>query len=198
MDFPEETASTFPCDATIYPELHMFWSINAIGFSCTYTFMKLLSVPWPEFKMSLLVENKYYPSWDGQTARQFPAIPAMSSNSFLLYFISPFVIFTAQYFSISWYLLPFGLTKYLTTCYLASYSALISGSSVSTSLQWKPKISLKWSDSHVWRTTWPPASIKLFEFLLSRLEASSYVSPPLRRGLHESMSMCSDTTCCGI
>ena len=135
MDFPEDTASIFLCDATIYPELHMFWSINAIGFCCTYTFMKLLSVPWPELKMSLLVENKSYPSWDGKTVRQFHAIHAMSSNSFLLCFISPFFIFTAQYFSISWYLLPFSLTKYLTTCYLASYSAIISWFSVSTSLQ---------------------------------------------------------------
>ena len=85
--------------------------------------MKLLPVPWLELKMSLLVDNKSYPSWDGQTVRQFPAIPVMSSNSFLLCFISPFFIFTTQYFSISWYLLPFSLNKYLTTCYLASYSA---------------------------------------------------------------------------
>ena len=46
----------------------------------------------------------------------------MSSNSFLLCFISPFFIFTAPYLS---------LTKYFTTCYPPSYSAKISWSSVS-------------------------------------------------------------------
>ena len=136
MDFPKETASVLPFYAKIYPELHLFCSLKYnwifLAFRPSW---KLLSVPWLELKMSLLVENKSYPSWDGQTVRQFPAIPAMSSNSFLLCFISPFFIFTAQYFSISWYLLPFSLTKYLTTCYLASYSAMISWSSVSTSLQ---------------------------------------------------------------
>ena len=104
-------------DANIYPELHLFCSLK-----CNRLFLafrpswKLLSVPWLELKMSLLVENKSYPSWDGQTVRQFPAIHVMSSNSFLLCFI-----FTAQYLS---------LTKYFTACYPASYSAQISWSSV--------------------------------------------------------------------
>ena len=68
------------------------------------------------------MENKSYPSWDGKTVRQFHAILAMSCNIFLLCFISPFFISTAQYIS---------LTKYLTTCYPASYLAQISWSYVS-------------------------------------------------------------------
>ena len=89
------------------------------AFSAFIPFMKLLSVRWPELKMSLLVENKFYPTWNGQTVRQFSAFPAMSSNSFLLCFISP--SFIAQYLC---------LNKYPTTCYPASYSDQISWSSV--------------------------------------------------------------------
>jgi len=135
MDFPEDTASIFPCDATISRTSPVPFLLNAIGFSLHLdlheSFFQFhdLSLRWACLwrtsltlhEMDKLRDNSLQSLQCLLTVSYFASSHHSSSSLLSI--------------SVSWYLLPFSLTKYLTTCYLASYSALISWSSVSTSLQ---------------------------------------------------------------